>query len=114
MLCPYLWLSLPKAWLIFDNIVIISPYKAHCQYLKNISNNDIEIHTLDSFQGREADVILLNTVRTGNSVGFWNDYRRLNVGMTRAKHVLRIIGSTDTWNSQMGPLKQLYEFIHQV
>ena len=35
------------------------------------------------FSGKEADVIIL-FVRTGNHIGFWNDYRRLNVGLTRA------------------------------
>ena len=75
----------------------------------NIKN--VAVHTLDSFQGKEADVIILSTVRTGNHIGFWNDYRRLNVGLTRAKHILRVIGNTDTWNTQEGPLKDFYQFM---
>ena len=68
------------------------------------------MHTIDSFQGKEAEAIILTTVRTGNQTGFWNDYRRLNVGMTRAKHALRIIGKLTTWSSSNGPLKKLLEF----
>ena len=95
----------------FDDIVVISPYKAQCNLLKSLNPN-LEIHTVDSFQGREADVIILTTVRTGNSIGFWNDYRRLNVALTRARHVLRIIGKIETWNKSQNKLKKLYEFIN--
>ena len=65
------------------------------------------IHTVDSFQGHEADVVILTTVRT-ETIGFWADYRRLNVAMTRAKHVLRIIGNTKSWLH--GPLNDLIKF----
>ena len=101
---------------VFDNIVIIAPYKAQCSFLKNnlkkynLTENDVEIHTLDSFQGKEADVIILSTVRSGDNIGFWNDYRRLNVGLTRAKHILRIVGNTKTWKKTNGPLKEFYQF----
>ena len=95
----------------FNDIVVISPYKAQCSLLKSINSN-LEIHTVDSFQGREADVIILTTVRTGDSVGFWNDYRRLNVALTRAKHVLRIVGKISTWKKSNNKLKKLYEFVN--
>ena len=90
----------------FNDVIVISPYQAQCSLLKDL-NKDIEIHTVDSFQGREADVVILTTVRTSN-MGFWHDYRRLNVAMTRAKHVLRIVGNTDAWKN--GPLKELRDF----
>ena len=54
---------------------------------------DVVVATTDSFQGREADVVLLSLVRT-SSPGFWSDARRLNVALTRAKHVLRGFGSS--------------------
>ena len=85
--------------------VIITPYQAQCKLLKKLNNN-LKIHTIDSFQGREADVIILTTVRT-NNMGFWSDYRRLNVALTRAKHVLRIVGNTNAWKSNNGPLSKL-------
>ena len=67
----------------------------------------MEIHSVDSFQGKEADAVILTTVRTEN-LGFWSDYRRLNVAMTRAKHIFRIVGNTESWNE--GPLNDLREF----
>lgn len=80
----------------YSDIVVISPYKAQCEYLRTLEPQ-LVVHTVDSFQGKEADVILLTTVRSGASVGFWRDRRRLNVALTRAKHVLRVIGSVKTW-----------------
>ena len=89
-----------------EDTVIISPYQAQCKLLKQMNNN-LNIHTVDSFQGREADVVILTTVRSGNKIGFWEDYRRLNVGLTRARHVLRIVGNVETMIKQEGPLKLL-------
>lgn len=93
----------------FKEIVVISPYKEHCKLLKQ-KNKNLQVHTIDSFQGKEAEAIILTTVRTGDQTGFWNDYRRLNVGMTRAKHALRIIGKLSTWSSSNGPLRKLLDF----
>ena len=90
-----------------ENIVVISPYTAQCELINKMSNNTIQVYTVDSYQGREADAIILTTVRTGSTIGFWNDARRLNVGLTRGRHVLRIIGKTDTWKKSNGPLKLL-------
>lgn len=93
----------------FKEVIIISPYKEHCKALTD-QNKDIQVHTIDSYQGKEAEAIILTTVRTGQQLGFWNDYRRLNVGMTRAKHALRIVGCLTAWSSSEGPLKDLVDF----
>lgn len=93
----------------FKEVIVICPYQAQCQKLKT-SNSSISVHTVDSFQGKEAEAVIICTVRTGNSVGFWNDYRRLNVALTRAKHALRIIGNLSTWQSEKGPLNDFYIF----
>jgi hypothetical protein len=91
---------------IVKEIIVIAPYQAQCNLLKKM-HNDLQIHTVDSFQGKEADAVIMTTVRSGNNVGFWNDYRRLNVGMTRAKHILRIVGNLDCWENTQGPLNKL-------
>nr|WP_157034255.1 ATP-binding protein [Sphingomonas sp. Y57] len=55
-------------------------------------------HTVDSFQGNEADVIVISLVRNNahsglKSLGFLSDRRRMNVLMSRAKWRLVLIGS---------------------
>ena len=61
--------------------------------LARTSMGDVQVHTVDSFQGSEADIVLLSFVRTSReSVGFLKDFRRLNVALTRAKCVCIGVG----------------------
>lgn len=54
----------------------------------------IDIATVDSFQGRECDVVIYSTVRSNASrrIGFLRDYRRINVALSRARDLLVIVG----------------------
>ena len=58
----------------------------------------IEISTVDGFQGREKEVIILSLVRSNDtrSVGFLAEERRLNVAITRPKRQLCIVGDMET------------------
>ncbi|PHR43721.1 MAG: hypothetical protein COA32_15820 [Fluviicola sp.] len=57
---------------------------------------DLSVITADSFQGQEADVVILSLVRSNpdGNIGFLKDYRRMNVAMTRAKLKLIVIGDS--------------------
>ena len=59
---------------------------------------DIDIKTVDGYEGREREVIIFSTVRNnpGGYIGFLADRRRLNVGLTRAKRGLFVLGSIST------------------
>lgn len=55
---------------------------------------DIEIATVDSFQGRERDIVVYSTVRSNprGEIGFLHDHRRVNVALSRARELLMIVG----------------------
>ncbi|CAF1344387.1 unnamed protein product [Didymodactylos carnosus] len=80
---------------IQQRIGIITPYKGQTNLLKqrfeSKNMNYIDIGTVDCYQGKEKDIILISCVRTRN-IGFFNNKNRLNVMLTRAKYVQYIFG----------------------
>lgn len=100
------------------SLAILSPYRAQVDLLRESARSwsdeqcafkdafqpirrDLGFFgTIDSFQGSEADIVILslvrNNARTGKgAVGFLRDKRRINVALSRAKHHLVIVGSLD-------------------
>ncbi|KAJ7188085.1 hypothetical protein C8R46DRAFT_1183731 [Mycena filopes] len=105
--------------LMGQDIGIIAPYVAQISLLTRLFTTDakararfnavlgehramqlahIEIKTVDGFEGREKEIIVFSTVRNnaGGYIGFLADRRRLNVGLTRAKRGLFVVGSIST------------------
>jgi superfamily I DNA and/or RNA helicase len=56
------------------------------------------IGTVDSFQGQERDIIAITLTRSNpqGEIGFLSDIRRMNVGMTRARRKLLLVGDSST------------------
>lgn len=79
-----------------QDIGIISPYSDQVSRISNKTN--VEVKTVDGFQGREKEIIIISTVRSNKkgNIGFLRDLRRLNVAITRAKKKLIIIGNSKT------------------
>lgn len=85
-------------------IGIITPYKAQLFALRErfagTFGQDIleriEFNTTDAFQGRECEIIIFSCVRASptGGIGFMTDIRRMNVGLTRAKSSLWILGDS--------------------
>jgi len=81
-----------------EYIGVITPYKDHEEYIKSIIDKNIEIKSVDGFQGREKEIIIVSLVRANENeeIGFLKDVRRLNVAITRPKRKLIIIGDVNT------------------
>lgn len=90
------------------DIGIISPYAEQVRHIRGkiaddevLKTLDIEVNSIDGFQGQEKDLIIISLTRSNEMgiIGFLSDYRRLNVAMTRAKKKLIIIGDGATLSS---------------
>ncbi|KAJ2400605.1 DEAD-box type RNA helicase [Coemansia sp. RSA 2559] len=65
-------------------------------YFGDAITEAIEFNTVDGFQGQEKDVIIFSCVRAGDSgMGFLQDRHRMNVGLTRARKSLFVLGNAD-------------------
>lgn len=85
-------------------IGIITPYKGQLQELRRRFSqrygetvlSEIDFNTTDAFQGRESEIIIFSCVRASTKgIGFLNDIRRMNVGLTRAKCSLWVLGNSE-------------------
>ncbi len=117
------------------SVAVISPYKQQVELLKeNIRSYDslvpfydnIDINTVDSFQGQERDIVYISLTRsnTDNAIGFLSDIRRMNVAITRAKKKLIVIGDSSTlsknkfysdfiaYTEKINGYKSAWEFMH--
>jgi superfamily I DNA and/or RNA helicase len=85
-----------KSGISTEKIGIISPYDDQRDLISNLT--DVEVKTVDGYQGREKDIMIISTVRSNNKkkIGFLNDLRRLNVALTRARRKMVVIGDSET------------------
>lgn len=94
------------------SIGVIAPYRAQINYLKDaVEENDelgglmlhrqLSVGTVDAFQGQERDIIAISLTRSNShgEIGFLSDIRRMNVGMTRARKKLLLVGDSSTLGS---------------
>lgn len=82
-----------------EQIGVIAPYAAQVRLLRGrLDVPGLEVDTVDGFQGREKEAILLTMVRSNDQgeIGFLGDTRRTNVAMTRARRKLVIVGDSAT------------------
>ncbi|MDP1561370.1 MAG: AAA domain-containing protein [Pirellulaceae bacterium] len=87
-------------------IGVIAPYAAQVRLLRDSASQqsprdlwrNVEIDTVDGFQGREKEAIIISLVRSNpqNEIGFLADRRRMNVALTRARRKLMVIGDSAT------------------
>ena len=70
----------------------------------------MELSTIDRYQGRDKQAIVLSFVRSnqsGKAGRLLNDLRRVNVALTRAKSKLVMIGSFSTLSIGSDPLRPI-------
>lgn len=71
---------------------------------------DIQVCTVDRFQGHEADLVLLSFV-SPHATSFLESPNRLNVAITRARYQLRVFGNRQGLMKSSGTLGKFVEFV---
>ena len=101
-----------------ESIGVITPYNAQRALLKQmLAESDIEnveVNTVDSYQGREKKAIVFSCVRANRrkaDIGFLRDGRRMNVALTRAKECLFVVGSMSTLKRAGGDWKSFVQMV---
>jgi KaiC/GvpD/RAD55 family RecA-like ATPase len=102
-----------------EDIAVIAPYAAQVRWLRQhaadfaigleaveidtatidaFEINSLEIDTVDGFQGREKEAVVISLVRSNREgeIGFLADIRRMNVALTRARRKLIVVGDSAT------------------
>ncbi len=91
--------ALLQAGVAAEAIAVIAPYAAQVRLLRQkLPIPGLEIDSVDGFQGREKEAVVLSLVRSNveGDVGFLADVRRINVALTRARRKLLVIGDSAT------------------
>ncbi|KAJ0668754.1 putative DNA helicase [Helianthus annuus] len=84
-----------------EDIGVITPYNSQANLIKQYISSSVEIHTIDKYQGRDKDCILVSFVRSSDNPkncksSLLGDWHRINVALTRAKKKLIMVGSQRT------------------
>ncbi|REK07222.1 MAG: AAA family ATPase [Planctomycetota bacterium] len=88
-----------EAGLPAADIAVIAPYAAQVRWLRqHAPDRQLEIDTVDGFQGREKEAVVISLVRSNRTgeIGFLQDTRRMNVALTRARRKLIVVGDSAT------------------
>lgn len=90
------------------DIGVITCYEGQKQLLGNL---DVEVMSVDGFQGREKDFVILSLVRSNDlqGIGFVRDPRRMNVSLSRARYGTIIVGNPNTFLKD-GLWKELLDY----
>jgi len=82
-----------KAGVDPDRIAVIAPFRAQVAEIERRAPEAVAVDTVDRFQGSSKDVVVVSFVASGSLDGpIFEDYRRINVALTRAKRSLVLIG----------------------
>lgn len=80
--------------------LVLTPYSTqrahierHCQDASEVRGGRWSIKTVDSFQGREADVVIISLTKTSSGLGFLKDLRRVNVMLSRVRKRMILVGN---------------------
>ncbi|NXC49988.1 SMBP2 protein, partial [Penelope pileata] len=123
--------ALVEAGVKAQDIAVIAPYNLQVDMLREHLCHrypELEIKSVDGFQGREKEAVILSFVRSNRKgeVGFLAEERRINVAVTRARRHVAIVCDSRTVGSQAflgrllghcrqhGQVRTAFEYLHDL
>lgn len=123
--------ALTEAGVQAKDIAVIAPYNLQVDLLRQKLSNEhpeLEIKSVDGFQGREKEAVLLSLVRSNRKgeVGFLAEDRRINVAVTRARRQLMVVCDSQTvrnhdflkslvdYMTEHGEVRTAFEYLEDV
>uniref|UniRef100_A0AAY4BSJ6 DNA-binding protein SMUBP-2 n=1 Tax=Denticeps clupeoides TaxID=299321 RepID=A0AAY4BSJ6_9TELE len=123
--------ALMQAGLEARDIGVIAPYNLQVDLLRqqlSQKHPDLEIKSVDGFQGREKEAVVLSLVRSNRKgeVGFLTEDRRINVAVTRARRQLAVVCDSQTvrnhdflrslldYMTEHGEVRTAFEYLENV
>ncbi|KAG7464269.1 DNA-binding protein SMUBP-2 [Solea senegalensis] len=93
--------ALTEAGVKAKDIAVIAPYNLQVDLLRqklSTRHPELEIKSVDGFQGREKEAVVLSLVRSNRKgeVGFLAEDRRINVAVTRARRHIAVVCDSQT------------------
>ena len=84
--------------------------------LQESKKSGLEVCTIDRFQGRDKDAVIISLVRSNNegkAGRLLQDFRRLNVAFSRAKKKMILVGSFSTLQKGSNVMRPVLESLRQ-
>ncbi|XP_041650769.1 DNA-binding protein SMUBP-2 [Cheilinus undulatus] len=123
--------ALTEAGLKAKDIAVIAPYNLQVDLLRqrlSARHPELEIKSVDGFQGREKEAVVLSLVRSNRKgeVGFLAEDRRINVAVTRARRHIAVVCDTQTVQNHLflkslithmtefGEVRTAFEYIQDI
>lgn len=123
--------ALTEAGVKAKDIAVIAPYNLQVDLLRQKLSSrhpDLEIKSVDGFQGREKEAVVLSLVRSNRKgeVGFLAEDRRINVAVTRARRHIAVVCDTQTVQNhaflkslighmtEFGEVRTAFEYIQDI
>lgn len=106
------------------NVGVITGYSAQKDLIRRKIRNynlnkQIDVNTVDAFQGREDDIIIYSPVRSSDKdyrIGFQKESERINVAFSRAKVLLVVVGDIDMysrWGEEENKFPEIVSYIRE-
>ncbi|CAG0883230.1 unnamed protein product [Darwinula stevensoni] len=99
----------------YEDMGVMSAYRAQVKLLAMKIPTQVEVNTIDQYQGRDKDLVIISTAKQSgrNNGDIWCDHRRLTVAVTRAKKKLIMLGNAKHLQD-VPPFAKLFKSLDEV